>query len=88
VDLILDGWVVREVYEHRSGLTGQSFSMYDASRHVWHQSWVTNRGHLLVLEGGMDGERIVLTGLDRCCGGPARTDGSYTYGDRGHRHHE
>ncbi len=62
VDSILDGCVLREVYEQRDGLTGQSFTIYDLARKVWHQSWVTNRGQLLVLEGGMQGDRIVLTG--------------------------
>lgn len=69
VDSILDGCVLREVYEQRDGLTGQSFTIYDAARKVWHQSWVTNRGQLLVLEGGMQGERMVLTGADRAGGG-------------------
>lgn len=62
VDSILDGCVLREVYEQRDGLTGQSFTIYDRARKVWHQSWVTNRGQLLVLEGGMQEGRMVLTG--------------------------
>ena len=65
VDLILDGCVLREVYDGRNGLSGQSFSIYDAARRRWHQSWVTNRGQLLLLEGGMDGERMVLAGPNR-----------------------
>jgi hypothetical protein len=64
VEWILEGCVLREVYEQRDGLVGQSFSIYDAKRKVWHQSWVTNRGQLLVLEGGLQGERMVLTGFD------------------------
>jgi hypothetical protein len=64
VDLILDGCALREVYEGTNGLVGQSFSLYDAARHVWHQSWVTNRGQLLILEGEMQGDRMVLTGTD------------------------
>src|SRR5579863_5211998 len=51
VDRILDGCVLREDYQGRDGHQGQSFSIYDASRKVWHQSWVTNRGELLVIEG-------------------------------------
>jgi hypothetical protein len=64
VDSILEGCALREVYEQRDGLTGQSFTIYDATRKVWHQSWVTNRGQLLVLEGAMQGERMVLTGIE------------------------
>jgi len=72
VDSILDGCVIREVYEQNDGLIGQSFTIYDATRKVWHQSWVTNRGKLLVVEGGMRGERMVLTGTDRTTDGKSR----------------
>jgi hypothetical protein len=65
VDLILDGCVLLEDYEGANGAHGQSFNIYDASRKVWHQSWVTNRGKLLVLEGGMEAGAMVLSGVDR-----------------------
>jgi hypothetical protein len=42
VDRILDGCVLREDYESTNGLKGQSFSLYDASRRIWHQSWATD----------------------------------------------
>jgi hypothetical protein len=64
VDAILGGCALREVYEQNDGLVGQSFTIYDADRHLWHQSWVTNHGQLLVLEGTMQGRRIVLDGID------------------------
>jgi hypothetical protein len=64
VDVILDGCVVREIYEQADGLKGQSFSIYDASRKVWHQTWVTNRGTLLTLEGHLEGARMILEGID------------------------
>lgn len=41
VDRILDGCVLLEDYQDTNGSHGQSFSIYDASRRVWHQSWVT-----------------------------------------------
>jgi hypothetical protein len=69
VERILDGCALHELYEGSSGLTGESFSIYDASRRVWHQSWVTNRGQLLMIEGGMDGNRMILTGTDYTGGG-------------------
>jgi hypothetical protein len=62
VDAILDGCVLREDYVQADGLHGQSFTIYDAARKVWHQSWVTNRGQVLVLEGTRQGSRIVLSG--------------------------
>jgi hypothetical protein len=62
VDRILDGCALREVYEQTDGLVGQSFSLYDASRKVWHQSWVTNHGQLLIIEGHFENGRMTLAG--------------------------
>lgn len=62
VDITLDGCVVHEDYQQNDGHHGESFSIYDAERGVWHQTWVTNRGELLLLNGGMQGDRMVLTG--------------------------
>ena len=42
VERILDGCVLREQYEGSDGLKGESFTLYDAARRLWHQSWVTN----------------------------------------------
>lgn len=64
VERILDGCVLREEYEGTDGLKGQSFSIYDASRRVWHQSWVTSRGQLLVIEGKFSGGEMVLSGVE------------------------
>ena len=61
VTSIMDGCALREVYVQKDGLNGESFSLWDASRGRWHQSWVTNRGALLLLEGRLEGERMVLT---------------------------
>jgi|SRR5579875_1832747 len=65
VERILDGCVLLEDYQAASGSHGQSFSIYDASRNVWHQSWVTNRGKLLVIEGALAPAGMVLSGADR-----------------------
>ena len=65
VTVVLGGCAVREVYEQDDGLVGESLSIYDASLRRWHQSWVTNRGGLLLLNGGLEGKRMVLTGPDR-----------------------
>jgi ketosteroid isomerase-like protein len=64
VDRILDGCVLREDYQDPNGMKGQSFTIYDAPRKLWHQSWVTNRGNLLVIEGKLEGDQIVLSGID------------------------
>jgi hypothetical protein len=64
VDLILNGCVLREDYQGSDGHQGQSFTIYDAPRGVWHQSWVTNRGELLEIEGTIKDAEAVLTGKD------------------------
>lgn len=64
VDSILGGCVLLEDYQSTNGSTGESFSIYDASTGVWHQTWVTNRGKLLVIEGKFEGGEMVLTGAD------------------------
>ncbi len=72
VDRILDGCVLLEHYEGADGHYGESFSIYDASRKVWHQSWVTNRGELLIIEGSLDGETMELSGVDKTPDGRER----------------
>ncbi len=58
---MLDGCAVREEYSQNDGLRGESFSVYDASRRTWHQSWVTNHGSLLLLDGGLVNGRMEFT---------------------------
>jgi hypothetical protein len=72
VSNMLGGCAIREVYEQNDGLVGESFSAYDATRRVWHQSWVTNRGRLLTLEGEIVDGRMILTGDDRSTDGKSR----------------
>lgn len=57
VDRLLDGCVLREEYAGSEGHKGESLSIYDASRKVWHQTWVMNRGELLVIEVALKIER-------------------------------
>ena len=72
VERILDGCVIHEDYQSIEGHKGESFSIYDASRRVWHQSWVTNRGQLLLIEGSMQDGAMVLAGIDRTADGRER----------------
>jgi len=59
---LLDKCVVHELYEGTNGAHGESFSIYDRTRGVWHQTWVTNRGALLIIEGTLQKGRVVLSG--------------------------
>jgi ketosteroid isomerase-like protein len=64
VDRMLDGCVLREDYQGADGHKGQSFTVYDVSRKLWHQTWVTNRGELLEIEGKFQSGEMVLSGSD------------------------
>jgi ketosteroid isomerase-like protein len=63
VDRILDGCVLLEEYKGTDGSHGESFTIYDASRQVWHQSWVTNHGVVLVIEGKFQSGEMILSGV-------------------------
>jgi hypothetical protein len=65
VTRMLDGCAVREVYTRTDGYVGESFSVYDSTRAIWHQSWVTNRGELLLLDGALKNGDMVLSGPNR-----------------------
>lgn len=57
-----DGCVLHERYTTDRGYKGESLNVYDASRKVWHQTWVDNSGLLLLLEGGLRDGKMVLEG--------------------------
>lgn len=67
---ILGGCVLHEHWNGAKGGSGQSFNVYDASRGLWHQTWVDAQGGLLVLEGGWRDGRMVLTGDRASRAGP------------------
>jgi len=72
VERILDGCVIHEDYQSVDGHKGESFSIYDITRKAWHQSWVTNRGRLLIIEGNLQDGAMVLGGMDRTEAGEER----------------
>lgn len=72
ISRILDGCVLLENYQDRTGTKGESFSIYDATSESWHQTWVTNRGRLLLLNGGWRAGGMVLVGEDRTAEGKQR----------------
>jgi hypothetical protein len=51
VDLIAAGCAVHELYEQTDGLIGDSILSFDPVRKLWQQTWVTNRGALMVITG-------------------------------------
>jgi hypothetical protein len=72
VRLILDGCVLLEEFRGSAGHEGRSFTIYDSSRKVWHQTWVTNAGQLLVIEGQARDGLVELSGTERQSSGVER----------------
>lgn len=68
IAVILDGCVLSEDYRGTDGQRGRSLTAYDAARKAWHQSWVTNRGQQLEIEGAMAAGQVTLSGTDRAAG--------------------
>jgi hypothetical protein len=86
IELILNGCVLHEVYESVDGHKGEGFTMYDATRSTWHQSWVNDRGYLLTIEGGLHGEAMILQGVDYLPDGkPRLVRGEWRIEDHGLR---
>ena len=66
---IAAGCAIHELYEQNDGLIGDSILSYDPVRKVWQQTWVDNRGTLIVVSGAfkdgavtMDGEMRLRSG--------------------------
>lgn len=56
------GCVLHERYDTGRGYSGESLNTYDVGRKLWHQTWVDTSGTLLLLEGRLRGESMVLEG--------------------------
>ena len=77
VETALDHCAIREVYESTDGMRGESLSAYDVSRRVWQQSWFTNRGDLLVIEGHRETNAMVLEGSRKTANGIETVRGTW-----------
>jgi hypothetical protein len=62
VEPIAQGCALRERYEQNDGLIGDSILSYDPVRKHWQQTWVTNRGALMVIVGNFKDGALVLQG--------------------------
>ncbi|HEX2585776.1 MAG TPA: hypothetical protein VHL14_11625 [Steroidobacteraceae bacterium] len=54
--------VIHEHYKTERGYSGESLNIYDATRKVWHQTWVDSDGTLLVLEGRPENGGMQMSG--------------------------
>jgi hypothetical protein len=62
VDAIAEGCAIHELYEQTDGLIGDSILSYDPVRKQWQQTWVTNRGSIMVIFGNFKDGALVLEG--------------------------
>jgi hypothetical protein len=63
IEVVLDGCALLESWTGAGGTTGRSLNIYDATRELWHQTWVDSSGSLLTLEGRFVGGAMVLEGV-------------------------
>jgi hypothetical protein len=59
---IAEGCAIHELYEQSDGLIGDSILSYDPVRKGWQQTWVTNRGSIMVIAGNFNDGVLVLEG--------------------------
>jgi len=62
VDAIVNGCAIHELYTQADGLVGDSILSYDPVRKQWQQTWVTNRGAIMVIVGNFKDGALVLEG--------------------------
>lgn len=62
VDPIAEGCAIHELYVQNDGLIGDSILSYDPVRKRWQQTWVTNRGSIMVIVGDFKDGALVLEG--------------------------
>jgi hypothetical protein len=56
------GCALHELYEQEDGLIGDSILSYDPVRKAWQQTWVTNRGSIMMIFGNFKEGALVLEG--------------------------
>ncbi|HTD29291.1 MAG TPA: hypothetical protein VK660_07875 [Xanthomonadaceae bacterium] len=62
IDPIAQGCAIHELYQQFDGLIGDSILSYDPARKQWQQTWVTNRGSIMVITGNFKDGALVLQG--------------------------
>lgn len=62
VTAIAGGCAVRQTYAQDDGLLAESILSFDPATAQWQQTWVTNRGSLMVVTGPVADDGMVLEG--------------------------
>ena len=63
IDTLLGGCAVRERWSSSREGHGTSLNSWNRIDRRWHQIWVDDSGLFLELEGGLEGDRMVLSGV-------------------------
>jgi hypothetical protein len=62
IEKILGGCALQENWTGEGGMNGRSLNSYDARTGRWQQTWVDDRGDVLLLEGGWRDGKMILEG--------------------------
>jgi hypothetical protein len=62
IDRILDGCVLQENWNEGRPGAGKSFNIWSRITGKWHQTWVATGGNLVLLDGELVGDAMVLRG--------------------------
>src|SRR5436853_4352837 len=66
VEKIMDGCTVQENFRDPNGnYNGKSWSVYNKNYNMWQQTWVDDQGGYIALTGGMQGDSMVLTTIEK-----------------------
>ena len=66
--------VIQEHWKGAGGMSGESYNVYDRASKRWHQTWVDDRGTLLLLDGGLVDSAMVMKSAERTVQGKPRLD--------------
>ena len=61
ITLSNDGCSIHESYATPGGYAGKSVNFFDATKSLWHQTWIDNQGVALYLEGNLSEGTMVLS---------------------------
>ena len=72
IEKLYGGCVVRENWMPANGNPGGSLNHYDRGERRWHQTWMDSSNSRVVFEGGMVGDKMVLSGFWKGVNGPGQ----------------
>jgi hypothetical protein len=75
----MGGCVLREEWTSAAGGTGSSLNIYDAASGQWHQTWVDASGTLLLLDGGLQSDGVMVMEGERPAAGGATAHNRITW---------